>query len=253
LNYPQKKLDEDQKQVLYNFRSEQYSTESIIKILFSIQLMITFYNESPPYTDKNIKINDTINDFPSYFKIPDDTKNLFRANPFTISQILSVYEYFELLCFNEFQNNIDPLYKQIINEEKSALIEKYFSENNDVLLNKLNISTAIRRFISRSLVGIREDMDVENTHELFEILRYKEDCWNMEIVSSARFDSEIESLQKLDIKVGEILNLYERLGGDSILLGEAVKKQVKENEEEENNKQNKKAKEKKKKTKKQIF
>ena len=253
LNYPQKKLDEDQKQVLYNFRSEQYSTESIIKILFSIQLMITFYNETPPYTDKNIKINDTINDFPSYFKIPDDTKNLFRANPFTISQILSVYEYFELLCFNEFQNNIDPLYKQIINDEKSALIEKYFSDNKDVLLNKLNISTAIRRFISRSLVGIREDMDVENTHELFEILRYKEDCWNMEIVSSARFDSEIESLQKLEIKVGEILNLYERLGGDSILLGEAVKKQVKENEEEENNKQNKKAKEKKKKTKKQIF
>ena len=92
LNYPQKKLDDDQKQILYNFRSEQYSTESITKILFSIQLMITFYNDQPPYTDKNIRISETINDFPSYFKIPDDTKNLFRANPFTISHIISVYE-----------------------------------------------------------------------------------------------------------------------------------------------------------------
>jgi len=118
----------------------------------------------------------------------------------------------------------------------------------------LNISTAVRRFISRSLVGTREDMDAENTQELFDILRYKDDCWNMEIVSSARFDPEIESLKKLNIKVGEVLNLYERLGGDSILLGEAVKKQVKENEEEENNKQNKKAKDnKKKKTKKAVF
>ena len=74
LNYPQKKLDDDQKQILYNSRSEQYSTESIIKILFSIQLMITFYNDQPPYTDKNIRIRETMNDFPSYFKIPDDRK-----------------------------------------------------------------------------------------------------------------------------------------------------------------------------------
>ena len=118
----------------------------------------------------------------------------------------------------------------------------------------MNISTAIRRFISRSLVGLREDLDAENTHELFDILRYKEDCWNMEIVSSARFEPEIEALKKLDIKVGEVLNLYERLGGDSSLLGEAVKKKVRENEEEENNKQNKiSIGIKKKKTKKQVY
>ena len=92
-NYPQKKLDEEQKQILYNFRSEQYSTESIIKILFSIQLMITFYNEHLSFCDKNNKISETFNDFPPYFKIPDDTKNLFRVSPFTISHIISVYEY----------------------------------------------------------------------------------------------------------------------------------------------------------------
>ena len=38
LNYPQKKLDDDQKQILYNSRSEQYSTESIIKILELVKL-----------------------------------------------------------------------------------------------------------------------------------------------------------------------------------------------------------------------
>ena len=253
-NYPQKNLNEEQKEILYNFRSEQYSTESITKILFSIQLMITFYNEQPTYSDKNIKISETINDFPSYFKIPDETRNLFRANPFTISQIISVYEYFELLCFSEFKNNIDPSYKQIIDDEKNGLIEQYFEKNPDVLLNKLQISTAVRRFISRSLVGTREDLDAEYDHELFDILQIKEDCWNMEIVNSTRFEHEIDELKKLNIKVGEVLNLYEKLGGDSSLLGEAVKKQVKENEEEEINKQTKKTKDnKKKKTKKQVF
>ncbi len=253
LNYPQKKLDEEQKEILYNFRSEQYSTESITKILFSIQLMITFYNEQPPYSDKNIRIIETMNDFPSYFKIPDDTNNLFRANNFTISHILSVYEYFELLCFTEFQNNIDPSYKQIIDEEKSDLIQQYFEKNPNVLLNKLNISTTVRRFISRSLSGTREDLEAEYSHELFDILKYKEDCWNMEIFSNTRFEQEIEELKKLNVKVGEVLNLYEILGGDSSLLGEEVKKKVKENEEEDINKHAKKNKDKKKKTKKQVF
>ena len=216
--------------------------------------MITFYNDQTPYSDKNIRISETINDFPSYFKIPDDTKILFNSNPFTISHIISVYEYFELLCFNEFKNNIDPSYKQIISDEKNALIEKYFNDKPDVLLNKLQISTAVRRFISRSLVGIREDLEVDNNYELFDILKIKEDCWNMEIINTTRFEPEIEELKKLDIKVGEVLNLYERLGGDSSLLGEAIKKQVKELEEEEKNKQNKKQKDnKKKKTKKQVF
>ena len=253
-NYPQKKLDEEQKQILYNFRSEQYSTESIIKILFSIQLMITFYNEQLSSCDKNIKISETFSDFPPYFKIPDDTKNLFRISPFTISHIISVYEYFELLCFNEFKNNIDPQYKQIISEEKKENIENYFKSKPDALLTKLEISTAVRRFISRSLVGVREDSEVAENQELFDFLRYKEDCWNREISSSARFDEEIENLRRLDIKVGEVLNLYEKLGGDSSLLGEAVKKQVQEaEEEEENNKQAKNQKPKKKKGKKIVF
>ena len=254
INYPQKNLSEKQKEKLYNFRSEQYSTESITKILFSIQLMITFYNEQPVYTDKNIRISDTISDFPSYFKIPDDTRNLFRENPFTISQILSVYEYFELLCFSEFKNNIDPSYKQIIDDEKSALIEKYFAEHTNVLLTKLQISTAVRKFISRSLVGTREDLEVRSEQKLFDILQSKEDCWNIEIVSRECFEKEIEELKKLNIVVGQILSFYEKLGGDTSLLGEVVQKQVKKNEEEENNKQTKKAKDsKKKKTKKQVF
>ena len=253
-NYPQKMLDDEQKKNLYNFRSEQYSTESITKILFSIQLMITFYNERPPYSDKNIRITETINDFPSYFKIPDDIKNLFASNPFTISHILRVYEYFELLCFNEFKKNIDPSYKQIISDEKKENIDKYFKNKADrCLLNQLQISTAVRRFISRSLVGIREDSEVKENQELFDFLRYKEDCWNREISSSAKFDEEIEDLKKLNIQVSEALNLYERLGGDSSLLGETVKEQVYEVEEKQTNRNIKRQRDKKMKGKKQVF
>ena len=228
LEYPQKKLDEEQKQILYNYRSEKYSTKSIINILFSIQLMIIFYYNQTSYSDKNIRINETFNDFPFYFKISDDTKNLFSNYPFTISHILSIYEYFELLSFNEFKNNIDPGYKFEISDEEKENIEKYFKDNPNPLLNKLEISTAVRRLISRSLVGMRGDYEVELDCNLFTILRYKEDCWNREISSNERFDEELENLEKFNIPVKEALNLYEKLGGDSLLLGETVKKEVQE-------------------------
>ena len=75
--------------------------------------MITFYTEQLT-PDKNALISETINDFPHYFKIPEDTKSLFK-NPFTISKIISVYEFFEFLCFGEFRKNIDPNYKEELN------------------------------------------------------------------------------------------------------------------------------------------
>ena len=260
LNFPQIELNEDQKDILYKFNkdSEQYSIESKLKILFSIQIMITYYIDRISMFNKDILVSETINDFPTYFKIPEDTKKLFTENKFKISHILSVYEYFELLCFNEFKSNILPIYKEEIKEEKKEKLFNYFKENPNCVLNKLQISTAIRRFISRSLVGKREDFEVDSEHELFSILQIKEDCWRREILGTISFKTEIEKLKELQIKVSEVLNLYDVLGGDIILLGEKVKKQVEKKEveeiEEEKDKQNKKKKEKKKGgKKKQIF
>ena len=252
LNYPQKNLDEEQQNFLNNFRSEQYSSESLMKILFSIQLMITHYNDIPVYTDKNLKISETINDFPIYFRIPEETKNLFKNNSFTLSHILSVYEYFELLCFNEFKNNIDPSYKKEIDDKKIIEINNYFEKNPNVLLNKLKLSSALRKFISRSLVGIRVDFDVDREQELFYILQLKEDCWSVGTFDDENFNKEIEELKKLNIKVGQILSLYETLGGDSELLGKDIQNKINK-KEDENNRISNKNKIKKKKNKKTVF
>ena len=232
-NYPQKILNDEQKLKLYDFRREHNSPESQMKILFTIQLMITFYNERTIYSDKNIKIAETFMDFPTYFKINEDTKNLFQNNSFTISHILSVYEYFELLCFNQFKENMNELYKQNIDNDKKKKVSQYFDKNPNVLLDKTRIATAIRQFISRSLVG-QIDLEIDPNQELFFTLKSKEDCWNIELYNDNNFNKEIEELKKLNIKVSEALSLYQELGGDTILLGENIKKQVKKEEEEEN-------------------
>jgi hypothetical protein len=251
LKYQQITLDNEQRNFLYNFRNDQYSSETIIRILFSIQLMITFYNEQPEFIDKDMRISATFNNFPDFFRIPEDTKKLFRNYPFTISHIISVYEYFELLCFEEFKKDMDPLFKQKIDDEKMKVIENYFIKNPNVILNKLEISSACRKFISRNLIGIREDLTFDGNQELFFILKFKEDCWNTYLITNDSFEQEIQNLSSLDIKMAQILDLYEKLGGDKILLGDDIR--IKVNEDEKINKVDKKKTKKKKDTKKQVF
>ena len=50
---------------------------------------------------------------------------------------------------------------------KKRKLQNYFTEKPEYFITKINIATAIRRFISRYLVGIREDNDINNDDELF--------------------------------------------------------------------------------------
>jgi len=123
--------------------------------------------------------------------------------------------------------------------KKKECIGKYFDKNKNTLINKLIICTTIRKFISRSLVGIREDLEIGENIELFSILLFKEDCWNKEIYNNNNFEQAIEQLKTLDIRVGEILDLYDILGGDKVLLGDKIKDKEDEKEEEKNKKEKK--------------
>ena len=130
------------------------STEFFIKVFFYLQSLIKLYSDLPSL-DKDIKIEYSINDFKPLYDIYD-MKYLFLER-FTISQIISIYEYLELLWFNEIKENMFVDYKKVINEEKKKNIEKFFQDNKSVVINKLVISTTIRKFISRYLVGKRQD------------------------------------------------------------------------------------------------
>ena len=253
--YPQIKLQDDQIKILYKFKNEQYSIDIITKILFSMQLMISYYKDKDLDNEQNI--GETIKDFPNYFKIHPETKKLFFDNKFQLKHLISVYEYFELLCFSEFKKNIDPRYNSTedISKEKKSKIDEYFAIPDD-LINKTTIATTVRRFISRNLVGIREDTEIDCNNELFELI--KPDCWDSDFIfNEILFDRCLEKFKKFGIKVKEALRLYEYLGGDNILLGKDIQKEIMEKEEsekeEENNRNNKKKKRKKQRQLKETF
>ena len=233
---PQKDLNDTQKKILYKFKLEQYSREIRKKILFSIQLIITFYLDKP-YGETLIK--DTLNDLPNYFVIPTITKDLLINNDFKVNEILSIFEYFELLCFEEFKNNLDLAYKKELTKEQIENINLYYIyENQNKSKNEINenhkqikfkipkkeLCSTLRKVMSRSLTGLREDYEIQPEANLFEFLEYKEDIWSPKIFKNVSFSEEIEQIKKFNILASQILNLYEILGGDEDLLGEEIQK-----------------------------
>ena len=184
-------------------------------------------------------IKDTLNDLPNYFVIPTITKDLLINNDFKVNEILSIFEYFELLCFEEFKNNFDLGYKKELTKEQIKNINLYYIyENQNKSKNEINenhkqikfkipkieLCSTLRKVMSRSLTGLREDYEIQPEANLFEFLEYKEDIWSPKIFKNVSFSEEIEQIKKFNILASQILNLYEILGGDEDLLGEEIQK-----------------------------
>ena len=245
-NFPQKELTNSEKEQLYYFRNEQESNDSNNKILFSIQLLIFYLrdkNKKEFGENKTMKsiINDNI--LPNYIHLSKETIDLFNKTEFTLHKLFSVYEYFELLCYDDFIENTNIEYKVKLPEEKKIQLNNYFyqKENgNGHLITKIVLSSAVRKLISRFLSGKREQQDISPQNELFLYLQNREDIWKKEIKDNANFDEEISQLSEIKILVQHSIDFYDVLGGDKILLGDEVIKEIKNQEEkkiEEENKQ----------------
>ena len=246
LNFPQKELTNSEKEQLYYFRNEQESNDSNNKILFSIQLLIFFLrdkNKKEFGENKTMKSIISDNILPNYIHLSKETIDLFNKTEFTLHKLFSVYEYFELLCYDDFKKNTNIEYSVKLPEEKIIRINNYFNEKdkgNGYLITKIVLSGAVRKLISRFLSGKREEQDISPQNELFLYLQYREDIWKKEIKDNANFDKEISELSEFKILVQHSIDLYDVLGGDKNLLGDEVIKEMEIQEEkriEEENKQ----------------
>ncbi len=57
-------------------------------------------------------------------------------------------------------------------------------------------------------------------------MKERKDIWKIETSENANFDIEISELIEINILVENAINLYDVLGGDKILLGEEVNKEI---------------------------
>ena len=246
-NFPQIELNEKEKQELYHFRNNQESRDSNKNILFSIQLLIFYLSDkNNKELAKNKTIKEIINDnniLPNFIHLSEETIDLFNKTNFSLLKLFSVYEYFELLCYDDFKNNTEDDYKEIIPEEKLKQLNEHFEKKDSIgkgyLITRVILSSAVRKFISRFLSGKRNEQEINCNFELFTYMQYREDIWKIEVRENNNFEREISELIKINILAKNAINLYDVLGGDKILLGEEVKKeiQIQEKKKEEENKE----------------
>ena len=220
--YNQRDLTDDEKDslsdLLKNNNSKFYNDVFASLQILMNEILKENYN-------KNYLIYKVIESLPKYIILNEELVKLFKSkyeyNPeeqaFTINTLVSIFEYFEALCWKEMQKNILFDYKLELSEDIKNYINEYFNKlTEDKLINKEKFTNALRRLISRSLAGSRQDIDIKSEAAL-KLYMTREDLWSKEIVDNILFDGEIDQICKDNITIGHCFNLYNLLDGDSIL------------------------------------
>ena len=151
----------------------------------------------------------------------------------TINSLVSIFEYFEALCWKDIQNNILVDYKIEMLEKSKKEILEYFEKNKNKVINKTNLTNALRRLMSRSIAGSRQEIEIKPDSKLkLYISQYE--LWTQEIVESNDFQLEKDEIIKDDIMICHCWMLYNILDGD-ILLEKEINRNKEEKQKHEEN------------------
>ena len=205
----------------YNYKNVYQSLKInyIIDVCFSLQNLLYYINtlsinEEIPllYICQNLQL----------FKFQKEKLiSLFEYNiNIKLSQLFSLYEYFESLIFPEFIYQINNGYMTKIPIYLSKKILYIFEKDelkSNIIFTKIELIEAIRKCLSRYIASstIKEDFITEELNkELFDLL-LKEDLWNKNVEMNKLKNSfnYINNYLKYTIKVKHIFNLLEILIG----------------------------------------
>ena len=243
--YIQRELTEEEKDALINLLEENNNSQFYNDVFASLQILM---NEIIKENyDQNQFIYKIIESLPNFIIINEKLKNLFKskyeyADPqqkiFTLNSLVSIFEYFESLCWNEIKKNVPIDYQLELAEEPKKFILDYFEKikNEEKMINIKNFTTALRRLISRSLAGSRQEADIKFDSAL-KLYIDRNDLWPAGFVDSDAFEMQIFEICRDDIFIGNCFNLYDILEGDNY--NEKIKKKIinesNNNENEGNN------------------
>ena len=127
---------------------------------------------------------------------------------------MSIFLFFELFCWEKIKENITPYYLKNINDNIKKKIDKFFENSNNKIITKVNLSTAIRRFVSRYLAG-KNVINRINENNNFIYYIFNEELWDdKNIIKESEFISNLNEIFDNDksknmISVGHILKVQE--------------------------------------------
>ena len=199
--YKQIKLDDKQKKQLKDSFANIEEIDEIKIILSSFQSIIYFVNSNKYEEDENIRIIISQHDF---LNKEEKIRDFFKGKDnFKVNQLLNIFLFLEDLFFDTIKENI---------EESNNLLEDLADNKNKEhlkdIIEKIDLYSALRRFISRYLIDKNYVSNNLNKNLAFELSRAE--LWN---VSETKFNEikEILSgeLEKLNLTIKETISLYD--------------------------------------------
>jgi hypothetical protein len=232
--YQQRDLtDEELKSVFNYIRENQKNNKFNIKnFLFSFQVLIDVILDQSPYINNTLLSvalnNQNLTNFDIIIKFLTAMKeNEKNNNSFTISTLINLFEVVELFCWDIIRENLDKKYLQDINENIKIQIDKYFEDNslkksNNIIKSKIDLCSAIRKFISRYLSGKSyENINPKNNLKIYLI---NSELWPINYAESDIDDEINQIFGNVDIELAHSVKLYDHLGGDKSILDDILKK-----------------------------
>jgi hypothetical protein len=255
--YEQRKLSEEEINIVvdYILKAQKNQNFSIKNFLFSFQILIDIIltntydkNKSLYKIILNIDDNSNISLIKNFFnriKIEEEYNDAY----FTVNCLIDLMNLIEMFCWETIKNNINKDYLIQLNDIIKSKLDNIFN-NNNILITKELLCTAIRRFISRYLLGKRDENEINSKNNLYHYLD-KNELWPTNFLRNEKYKEELNNIFQIDknniISVNQAMKLYEYLGGDLNNLEKIIQKRneevknknknkMKEEEEENNNK-----------------
>ena len=238
--FKQRKLNEEEEKRIEELSRYEKSTKFHNEIFSSLQILMNEIKKEN--YDSNTLIYTIINNLPDYIILNKELKNMFKETyeyfmeeiMFSIDSLVSIFEYFEAICWEEIKKNINKNYQLKMTEKTKKYFEDYFKFNKDKnkLINVKNFTMALRKLISRSLTGIENNSEIDPKSGLY-IYIFKIDLWPNEFKNDNNiniFYKEIDFLRRDNIIIGNCFDLYMHLNGDKFLKEEIERHNKKYNE-----------------------
>ena len=169
-------------------------------------------------------------------KISDNFIKLFdKQEGLTVDKTSGIFEYYLKLIYEDVNDEINK-YQIELNENSKNIINDYYQKSNHI--KRKDFAQAIRIFMTLVLF-LEDDKEnkIKSNHN--NIINYLKspDLWSKDTYEEPNFYLNLNELKSADVKINQIIHLYEFLGKDiEDNAFEDVKKNI---QEEENQKESK--------------
>ena len=209
----------------------------IKNLLFSLQILIDIVMDSSPNINttlysftqgiENSQNIEIIKEFFKAIKENMENDNIIIDGYFTINSLINLIDIVELFCWDIIKNNLDTKYLEDINENIKLQFDSFYNnikeeEKQNIMIKKIDLCSAIRKFISRYLSGKSEE-NINPKNKLKNYLTNVE-LWPIDYYEIDVIEEEINQIfGNVEVELSQTMKLFDYLGGDNSKLDEIKK------------------------------